>query len=94
MRTPNGEAIPADIELAFKDGHLALLQIRPLNENKRAQRNAYLAQLDAPIAQRGNATIWIGGKPAPIHPSAPPASPAEAPAAAPSTPTAGPEGAR
>src|SRR5262249_30716342 len=52
MRTPNGEAIPADIELAFRDGHLALLQIRPLNENKRAQRNSYLAQLDAPFAQR------------------------------------------
>ena len=94
MRTPNGEAIPADIELAFKDGHLALLQIRPLNENKRAQRNSYLAQLDAPFAQRGDAVVWIGGKPAPIHPSVAPTSPAEAPAAAPSTPTAKPEGAR
>ena len=94
MQTPSGDPIPADIELAFKDGKLALLQIRPLNENKRAQRNAYLAQLDAPFAQRGDAIVWIGGKPAPIHPSAPPASPAEAPAAAPSTPTAGPADAR
>jgi phosphoenolpyruvate synthase/pyruvate phosphate dikinase len=94
MRTPNGEAIPADIELAFKEGRLALLQIRPLNENKRAQRNAYLAQLDAPFAQRGDAQVWIGGKPAPIHPSVAPASPAEAPAAAPATPTAAPGSAR
>jgi hypothetical protein len=94
MRTPNGEAIPADIELAFKEGRLALLQIRPLNENKRAQRSGYLAQLDAPFAQRGDTQIWIGGRPAPIHPSAEPTAPAEAPAAAPATPTASPEGAR
>ena len=87
MRTPNGEAIPADIELAFKDGKLALLQIRPLNESKRAQRNVFLSQLDASFAQRGDAQIWIGGRPAPQHPNVEPAPPGEAPAAAPRTAT-------
>jgi hypothetical protein len=83
MRTPNGEAIPADIELAFKDGRLALLQIRPLNENKRAQRSVFLAQLDAPFAANADAQIWIGGRPAPLHPAETPVPAAEAPAAAP-----------
>ena len=93
MQTPAGDAIPADIELAFKDGHLALLQIRPLNENKRAQRNSYLAQLDAPFAQRGDEPIWIGGRPAPIHANAAPRNAAEARAAGPVAPPASPEGA-
>ncbi len=37
---------PADIEFAFKDGKLALLQLRPFVENKAAQRNAHLQTLD------------------------------------------------
>jgi phosphoenolpyruvate synthase/pyruvate phosphate dikinase len=63
MRTAFGEPIPADIEFAFRDGRLALLQIRPFSESKRAQRSQYLAVLDAPAQARGSEPVWIGGVP-------------------------------
>ena len=63
MRTAFGEPIPADIEFAFRDGQLALLQIRPFSESKRAQRSQYLAVLDAPAQARGGEPVWIGGVP-------------------------------
>jgi phosphoenolpyruvate synthase/pyruvate phosphate dikinase len=44
-----GESRPADIEFAFKDGKLALLQLRPFVENKSARRNAHLLELDSGI---------------------------------------------
>ena len=34
--------LPADIEFGFKDGRLALLQIRPFVESTAAQQNLYL----------------------------------------------------
>jgi hypothetical protein len=46
--------MPADVEFAFRDGRLTLLQIRPLNESKSAQRNAYLLSLDAQLRARGS----------------------------------------
>ncbi len=63
MRTAFEVPIPADIEFAFRDGRLALLQIRPFSESKRAQRSQYLAQLDAPAQTRGGEPVWIGGRP-------------------------------
>jgi phosphoenolpyruvate synthase/pyruvate phosphate dikinase len=70
MRTLTGEPIPSDVEFAFKGGRLALLQIRPFNESKRAQRSQYLAKLDEPVRQRGNQPVWIGGVPGRPDPAA------------------------
>jgi phosphoenolpyruvate synthase/pyruvate phosphate dikinase len=63
MRTVTGDPVPADVEFAFRDGRLALLQIRPFNESKRAQRSQYLAQLDAPARARGAQPVGILGVP-------------------------------
>ena len=41
-----GQPTAADVEFAFVDGKLFLLQIRPFNESARARGNAYLRQLD------------------------------------------------
>jgi phosphoenolpyruvate synthase/pyruvate phosphate dikinase len=60
LRTMTGESVPADIEFAFKNGKLALLQIRPFNESRRAQKSQYLAQLDAPFAERGGISVPLG----------------------------------
>lgn len=60
LRTMTGESVPADIEFAFKNGKLALLQIRPFNESRRAQKSQYLAQLDAPFAARGDVSVPLG----------------------------------
>ncbi|HSJ98701.1 MAG TPA: PEP/pyruvate-binding domain-containing protein, partial [Myxococcota bacterium] len=70
MRTATGEPIPADVEFAFRGGRLALLQIRPFNESKRAQRSQYLAQLDAPARARDGEPVWIGGVPGRPDPAA------------------------
>jgi hypothetical protein len=57
LRTENGAAVPADIEFAFRDGRLALLQMRPFVENRSAQRNLYLASLDAGFGARGSEPV-------------------------------------
>ena len=46
LKDEQGNQMPADIEFAFKDGKLALLQIRPFVESSSALSNAYLMQLD------------------------------------------------
>ena len=70
MRTATGEPIPADVEFAFRNGRLALLQIRPFNESKRAQRSQFLAELDAPARARDAEPVWIGGVPGRPDPAA------------------------
>jgi hypothetical protein len=60
LRTMTGDPVAADIEFAFRDGKLALLQIRPFNESRRAQKSQYLAQLDAPFATRGDVKVDLG----------------------------------
>lgn len=42
-----GTRVPADIEFGFRDGRLALFQIRPFVDNARARRSTYLAGMDA-----------------------------------------------
>lgn len=76
LRTASGDSVPADIEFAFRDGRLALLQIRPFNESRRAQKSQYLAQLDAPFAASGNTTVYLGSIPGndPPEPVAQPVS--------------------
>jgi len=81
LRTITGESMPADVEFAFKGGKLALLQIRPFNESRRAQKSQYLAQLDAPFAARGDVPVQLGVAPGDEAPAPPPA---------PATPTSAP----
>ena len=52
-----GGYLPADVEFAFRGGELTLLQIRPFNESRSAQRSAYLSQLDARFRERGMARV-------------------------------------
>jgi phosphoenolpyruvate synthase/pyruvate phosphate dikinase len=63
LRDESGNAIPADIEFAFKDGKLALLQIRPFVESKSAQRNLYLNTLDAGLSKRLTEHVDLSGIP-------------------------------
>jgi hypothetical protein len=77
LRTITGDAVPADIEFAFRSGKLALLQIRPFNESRRAQKSEFLAELDAPLASRGNVIVPLG-----VLPNAPAATTPTPPAAA------------
>jgi len=42
----DGKPVAADVEFAFVDGKLWLLQIRPLNESRAARGAAYLVQMD------------------------------------------------
>jgi hypothetical protein len=42
----DGKPVPADVEFAFVDGKLWLLQIRPFNESRAARGAAYLVQMD------------------------------------------------
>jgi len=69
LRTASGDPVPADIEFAFRGGRLALLQIRPFNESRRAQRSQYLAQLDAAFATRGDDKVLLGALPGPARPA-------------------------
>ncbi len=58
-----GNAMPADIEFAFRDGELALLQIRPFVESSSALSNAYLIELDGNTASSGNAFVPLDSIP-------------------------------
>jgi hypothetical protein len=63
LRSETGEALPADIEFGFKNGQLAMLQIRPFVESASAQQNLYLQQLDAGLSERGQATVNLDAVP-------------------------------
>ncbi len=63
LRTEKGEAVPADVEFAFRNGRLALLQIRPFVESRSALRNLYLVSLDADIGSRGKASVALDAVP-------------------------------
>ena len=63
LRSESGEPLPADVEFAFRDGKLALLQMRPFVESKAAQQNLYLSQLDAGLAGRGSARVDLDATP-------------------------------
>jgi len=64
LRDAQGNPLPADIEFAFRDGRLTLLQIRPFVESKSAQRNAYLLGLDEQLGTRRNTVVPLDGVPA------------------------------
>ena len=63
LHDEQGKVIPADIEFGFKDGRLALLQIRPFVENASAQQNRYLLELDADLADRAQARVDLDAIP-------------------------------
>jgi hypothetical protein len=46
----DGRPVASDVEFAFVDGKLWLLQIRPFNESRAARRASYLIELDRVLA--------------------------------------------
>jgi len=56
---------PADIEFGFRDGRLALFQIRPFVESMRARRSAYLINMDRDSAGQGRAAVDLHQRPLP-----------------------------
>jgi hypothetical protein len=64
LRDESGNTMPADIEFAFRNGRLALLQIRPFVESSKAQSSSYLAEMDAGIRQSQGIRVSLDGVPA------------------------------
>jgi hypothetical protein len=60
-----GLPAPADIEFGFRDGRLALFQIRPFVESMRARRSAYLVNMDRDSAGQGHASVNLRQRPLP-----------------------------
>lgn len=63
LRDENGQPVAADVEFAFKDGRLTLLQMRPFVESKGAKSSRYLAELDARLSQKGKKKIRLDQAP-------------------------------
>ena len=53
----DGKPVAADVEFAFVDGKLWLLQIRPFNESRQARGASHLAQMDKALAGRLGQTV-------------------------------------
>jgi hypothetical protein len=52
-----GQPAAADVEFAFVDGRIWLLQIRPFNESREAQASAYLARMDQALEKNLDRTV-------------------------------------
>ena len=52
-----GQPAAADVEFAFVNGRLWLLQIRPFNESRQAQASAYLAKMDQTLEKNLDRTV-------------------------------------
>lgn len=63
LRDDDGRPAAADVEFAFRDGRLTLLQIRPLVESRAARRNRYLAALDAGLPARADRPVKLDETP-------------------------------
>ena len=59
----DGKPAAADIEFAFVNGKLWLLQIRPLNESRQAQGNRYLVAMDRALAQNPGRSVDMRAAP-------------------------------
>jgi len=57
LRDEEGKPTPADIEFAFKDGRLHLLQIRSFVESDQAQGSSYLVSLDSRLRAGGGVQV-------------------------------------
>jgi type IV secretory pathway VirB2 component (pilin) len=53
----DGKPVAADVEFAFVDGKLWLLQIRPFNESRAARSAAYLSQMDQALEKTMNRVV-------------------------------------
>jgi hypothetical protein len=53
----DGKPVAADVEFAFVDGRLWLLQIRPFNESRAARRASYLIEMDKALGKSLNRRI-------------------------------------
>ncbi len=53
----DGRPVAADVEFAFVDGKLWLLQIRPFNESREARGASYLIQMDKVLQASMNRTV-------------------------------------
>jgi hypothetical protein len=53
----DGKPVAADVEFAFVDGRLWLLQIRPFNESRAARRTSYLIEMDKALGKNLNRTV-------------------------------------
>lgn len=60
-----GRPAPADVEFAFVDGRLQLLQIRPFLESRSARGSAYLQSLDRSVRERAAASVPMNEVPRP-----------------------------
>jgi hypothetical protein len=60
QRGEDGKEVAADVEFAFVDGRLWLLQIRPFNESREARGAAHLAEMDK--ALRGSLARMVNMK--------------------------------
>ncbi len=58
--TTGGLPAPADIEFGFRDGHLALFQIRPFVDSARARRSLYLIEMDRAQMRDADAVVNLG----------------------------------
>lgn len=63
IKNADGEAVPADIEFGFVDGQLRLFQIRPFLENKNAQANMILKQMDQGLQNLERIEVVMGETP-------------------------------
>ncbi len=63
LQRADGSRAPADDEFAFRSSQLALLQIRPFVESKRAREDLYLASLDAGIRDLANQPVNLDAVP-------------------------------
>jgi len=59
-----GRPAPADVEFAFDDGRLQLLQIRPFLESRKARGSSYLQAMDHSVRQRAASTVIMNEVPA------------------------------
>jgi hypothetical protein len=57
----DGKPVAADVEFAFVDGKLWLLQIRPFNESRVARSAAYLIQMDQALEKNMNRVVNMRG---------------------------------
>ncbi len=59
LREEDDDALPADIEFAFRDGDLALLQLRPFVESDTALRSRALLALDRKLEERAGDRVRL-----------------------------------
>jgi len=65
IQDDEGRPAPADVEFAFLQGRLQLLQIRPFLESRKALGNSYLRAMDKDLAKRATTVVNMNEVPRP-----------------------------